>query len=166
MRFLTGALIAAAFGLATQAQAAVYDWSYSDPDGNSGSGMLDTTGLSSPFTMVSITGSFDGLTITGPTPPGTCCETPPNDNLIYVPAPYLDLPGIGFYTTDGTAWNLYYTGAPSYNELNSGTFAPGTSGSFTLTGVPEPSTWAMMLVGFAGIGFAGYRARRRATAIA
>jgi PEP-CTERM motif len=23
--------------------------------------------------------------------------------------------------------------------------------------VPEPSTWAMMLVGFAGLGFAGYR---------
>jgi hypothetical protein len=26
--------------------------------------------------------------------------------------------------------------------------------------VPEPSTWAMMLLGFAGLGFAGYRARR------
>jgi hypothetical protein len=36
--------------------------------------------------------------------------------------------------------------------------------SFTLdiiaaTVVPEPSTWAMMLVGFAGLGFAGWRAR-------
>jgi hypothetical protein len=32
--------------------------------------------------------------------------------------------------------------------------------------VPEPSTWAMMLIGFAGLGFAGYRqARRRALAI-
>ena len=28
--------------------------------------------------------------------------------------------------------------------------------------VPEPSTWAMMLVGFAGLGFAGYRSARRA----
>jgi hypothetical protein len=28
--------------------------------------------------------------------------------------------------------------------------------------VPEPSTWAMMLVGFAGLGFAGYRRARRA----
>jgi unsaturated chondroitin disaccharide hydrolase len=28
--------------------------------------------------------------------------------------------------------------------------------------VPEPSTWAMMLLGFAGMAFAGYRARRRA----
>jgi len=35
--------------------------------------------------------------------------------------------------------------------------------SFVLTG-PEPSTWAMMLVGFAGLGFAGYRASRRAVA--
>ena len=30
-------------------------------------------------------------------------------------------------------------------------FSPGVGG------VPEPSTWAMMLLGFAGIGFAGYR---------
>jgi PEP-CTERM motif len=27
--------------------------------------------------------------------------------------------------------------------------------------VPEPSTWAMTLVGFAGLGFAGYRSTRR-----
>jgi hypothetical protein len=31
-------------------------------------------------------------------------------------------------------------------------------------GVPEPSTWAMMLVGFAGLGFAGYRASRKSGA--
>ena len=30
------------------------------------------------------------------------------------------------------------------------------------TPVPEPTTWAMMLIGFAGLGFAGYRASRRA----
>ncbi|MBN9452109.1 MAG: PEPxxWA-CTERM sorting domain-containing protein [Bosea sp.] len=27
------------------------------------------------------------------------------------------------------------------------------------TGVPEPATWAMMLLGFAGLGYAGYRRR-------
>ena len=31
--------------------------------------------------------------------------------------------------------------------------------------VPEPSTWAMMLLGFAGLGYAGFRTRRRATSI-
>ena len=39
------------------------------------------------------------------------------------------------------------------------------SGDFVLGGaVPEPSTWAMMLVGFAGLGFAGYRSTRRGAA--
>jgi hypothetical protein len=34
--------------------------------------------------------------------------------------------------------------------------------AFSITGspVPEPSTWAMMLIGFAGLGFAGYRTTR------
>jgi hypothetical protein len=34
-----------------------------------------------------------------------------------------------------------------------------------LVGAPEPSTWAMMLLGFAGLGFAGYRASRKSVAI-
>ena len=37
-------------------------------------------------------------------------------------------------------------------------FSPGFGPS---AAVPEPSTWAMMLVGFAALGFAGYRASRR-----
>jgi PEP-CTERM motif len=32
--------------------------------------------------------------------------------------------------------------------------APGT---WAVTTVPEPSTWAMLLLGFAGIGFLAYR---------
>ena len=32
--------------------------------------------------------------------------------------------------------------------------------------VPEASTWAMMVLGFAGLGYAGYRARRSAAALA
>jgi PEP-CTERM motif len=40
----------------------------------------------------------------------------------------------------------------------------GTDGKFTLavnSAIPEPSTWAMMLLGFAGLGFAGYRQRQK-----
>jgi PEP-CTERM motif len=38
-------------------------------------------------------------------------------------------------------------------------------GDFVVGGVvPEPSTWAMMLFGFAGLGYAGHRARRSAIA--
>jgi PEP-CTERM motif len=36
----------------------------------------------------------------------------------------------------------------------------------TLTAVPEPSTWAMMLLGFGGLGYAAYRRRRTPVAIA
>jgi subtilase-type serine protease len=38
--------------------------------------------------------------------------------------------------------------------------------SVTTTPVPEPSTWAMMLAGFAGIGFLSYRASRKTAAAA
>ena len=33
----------------------------------------------------------------------------------------------------------------------------------TISAVPEPSTWAMMILGFAGLGFLGYRRRNRVT---
>jgi hypothetical protein len=32
--------------------------------------------------------------------------------------------------------------------------------------VPEPATWAMMLLGFAGLGFAAYRKVRPTAAVA
>jgi hypothetical protein len=38
------------------------------------------------------------------------------------------------------------------------------SGTVTVGSVPETSTWAMMVIGFAGLGYAGYRASRRAAA--
>jgi hypothetical protein len=37
---------------------------------------------------------------------------------------------------------------------------------FEVSGVPELSTWAMMLVGFSGLGFAGYRKTRKAALFA
>jgi hypothetical protein len=42
-------------------------------------------------------------------------------------------------------------------DVRSGSVVPGT---------PEPSTWAMMLVGFAGIGFLARRASRQKLAAA
>jgi hypothetical protein len=35
-----------------------------------------------------------------------------------------------------------------------------------VTTVPEPSTWTMMLLGFAGLGFVGYRGTRRGAPVA
>ncbi len=61
-----------------------------------------------------------------------------------------------------------------YFQIQTYTYATGAaqyaSGSIniatlTVSVVPEPSTWAMMLIGFAGLGFAGYRTSRRTPAI-
>jgi hypothetical protein len=38
--------------------------------------------------------------------------------------------------------------------------------SITTSSVPEPSTWAMLLLGFAGLGFARYSRRSSAVAAA
>jgi hypothetical protein len=40
--------------------------------------------------------------------------------------------------------------------------ADTVSSNFVTSGVPESSTWAMMLLGFAGLGFIGYRRRKSA----
>jgi hypothetical protein len=42
--------------------------------------------------------------------------------------------------------------------------APSYTESVTES-VPEPSTWAMMLLGFGGLGFAGWRAKRKSAAL-
>jgi PEP-CTERM motif len=43
---------------------------------------------------------------------------------------------------------------------------PDENIAFVASGpVPEPATWAMMLLGFAGLGFLGYRAHRKIAAL-
>ena len=62
--------------------------------------------------------------------------------------------------------NVFYApnaiaGAPQYQLYMSNSGANGVD--FVLTGevsaVPEPSTWAMMILGFAGLGIMAYRRR-------
>lgn len=55
-----------------------------------------------------------------------------------------------------------------YNALNHGTPYAGfpTAGNWTanfpvVAAVPEPSTWAMMMLGFAGVGFMAYRRKSK-----
>ena len=71
--------------------------------------------------------------------------------------------------TDLQSWTRDDPGiAPDWlrvgTDIVGGTPAPTFNAAFSLDGsvVPEPSTWAMMLLGFAGLGFAGYRRARRA----
>jgi PEP-CTERM motif len=50
------------------------------------------------------------------------------------------------------------------SDLGIALFVVNPGGS--ITAVPEPSTWAMMLVGFAGLSYAGWRGTRRTAAAA
>jgi hypothetical protein len=75
----------------------------------------------------------------------------------------------------GGTWQIYL--APGGNPDFNTTFVSGyfNIGDAALTGktsytpqvaaVPEPSTWAMMILGFAGVGFMAYR-RRKVAALA
>src|ERR1700737_3929024 len=58
----------------------------------------------------------------------------------------------GHYTGPGCS---FICGAPFDN--------PGFEGlaAASVSGVPEPSTWAMMILGFAGLGFMGYRRKSK-----
>jgi hypothetical protein len=74
-----------------------------------------------------------------------------------------------------SGWNgltAVETGSTNYNFFDTPTFAGG-SGFGVGVGVqisalatPEPSTWVMMGLGFASLGFAGWRAQRKTTALA
>jgi len=58
--------------------------------------------------------------------------------------------------------NLFYwdQNASDNTQFVTATVTTGVSG------VPEPSTWAMMILGFAGIGFMAYRRSRKSSAMA
>ena len=58
---------------------------------------------------------------------------------------------------DSARWT--YDSAVSAPHFKSFTLAtPSASDAPFFAAVPEPSTWAMMAIGFVGLGFAGYRA--------
>jgi hypothetical protein len=88
------------------------------------------------------------------------------------------LQGLGPFTLNGVAVSDLHFGLASgtsgtYNALTGAWTNPDPSnqfGSFTsqlnvyadfTAAVPEPSTWAMMIIGFAGVGFLAYRRRNQ-----
>ena len=69
--------------------------------------------------------------------------------------------GGGFECNAGSFFDIF-----TLSTLDPGTLVPGGMSSedlvlgVTVTPVPEPSTWVLMLAGFAGLSYAGYKASR------
>jgi uncharacterized protein (TIGR03118 family) len=77
---------------------------------------------------------------------------------------------VGAGNTPGGLWALMFGSGGSNGDPNTLYFADGIDGethglfgALTVS-VPEPSTWAMMLAGFVGLGFFRYHASRRSAA--
>jgi PEP-CTERM motif len=67
-----------------------------------------------------------------------------------------------FGSSDRAHFSFGDTGIISASVIGDGDFAIDTI-SFTAA-VPEPSTWAMLILGFCGLGFMAYRRKRNASA--
>jgi hypothetical protein len=88
---------------------------------------------------------------------------------------FLDIYGVMFGIGEGRFVDLFDNGVGAFSGVNYGGFGVVVATSETqldrvAAGVtataPEPSTWAMMILGFVGLGFVGYRKARKTGAIA
>jgi hypothetical protein len=63
--------------------------------------------------------------------------------------------------SDGPSWECVGFGCPGSGPIRHVLADVNVVGS--MSAVPEPSTWAMMILGFASIGFMAYRRRTTAS---
>jgi PEP-CTERM motif len=100
-----------------------------------------------------------GTTIDADSGSGNLVTIVGGGNLLGVPLDYVSGSALSDTSTYDNQTFSTLGVAPGRYEW---TWGSGVNQNFTLViGTPEPSTWAMMLVGFAGLGFAGYRKSRR-----
>jgi hypothetical protein len=168
MRLNSIMVAACVAALAGTAHAGTYDFSYSSVSGpmESGSGVFTTGSVetSGYFDVLSITGTAetsDGATsaITG------LSSYASSDNRYYPVAPAVDFSGLSFALASGVAVNLYsddgaYLATDTIFDPTGDSPVSGDAViDLTITAVPEPGAWMLMLAGFAGLGLALRRRR-------
>jgi hypothetical protein len=159
-------LVASALVLGTMlsyaAKADTYSFSYTDlAHVIFGNGTFTTASTSSPFAITGIGGTETYLGVTETI--GGLSSYAGADNTFYTPPPFVDFSGVSFFTATnsfGIGWTGSNYGIVDFNSNPGGTCC-GTEITFGIAAVPEPSTWAMMILGFAGVGFMAYRRRNQ-----
>lgn len=175
------AAVAALMASTAPASAAVFNWTYAAPAGTglvavTASGTITTTNTTTTvsgrqaYTVTGITGTRNGVAITGlasafPTTFGGA------DNFLFTTGlPFTDL-GVSFSLASGSYANFFLdagtTGEFFATNLAGTAGRTNAQGVFTYSAVggavPEPSSWALLVLGF---GVAGYAMRRRTAKVA
>ena len=184
-RAVKRALVATVGLVPVGADAATYDFDFSTTDS-----VFSVTGTITTADTLDAVGGYDVLSISGTIsgPGGGTIALMPNpsqpfadptvtftyDNVYFTGAgPRVDEDGI-LFSAGGYNYNLFSLGPTTYylsSDNPAGVYIPGEPVTFgdpvriaAATSAPEPSTWTLMLLGFAGLGIAARRrARRRET---
>lgn len=159
---------------ATPASAAVYNFTFSgtgafhgESDIGSGTFTVSDTATQvngqTAFQIVGITGTVNNSAITAPISP-----TSNYGNYFTTGPAFLDGSGVKFTTADRTNYDFFFQDPPgsqyrlNFTGPNGGDSAfPLAVTSSVVAAVPEASTWAMMILGFCGLGFMAYRKQNR-----
>jgi hypothetical protein len=141
------------------------------PVGPSGSFTITGTQNANGSVLVTgITGTFDGSTITGLT---TNNLAGPDQMISPGSTQAVDGSGLGFSLADGADLQMFAPGgsveantlaAEGVVEL-SGTLRNSFADLTLTAAVPESSTWAMLILGFMGVGFMAYRRKQNGPAL-
>ena len=124
------------------------------------SDMAMTIGGQTAFAVTSITGMVNGSAIVAPD--GNY------GNYFTTGGTFLDGSGLRFFTQADTDVRLFFQDSVGRYRVN--TFSPGSSSFVTANtapvaaAVPEPATWAMLVLGFGSIGLSLRTARRTSMA--
>jgi PEP-CTERM motif len=102
------------------------------------------------------TGELTGLTLF------PCLGCGKTDNILYLDGPlFVDNQGIGITTDSVLSFKLFSDKTDPLRVAVFGVALFDDPGTLTISAaVPEPSTWAMLILGFIGIGVMAYRRQR------
>jgi hypothetical protein len=184
------AVLGMTFASAAGASTVTDIWTFSDGGSNTGIGSFSyesTTGLVSSFT-----GNYDGNALTFWDASTAPVQINGSGQLVYHGVPntggadfiFDDLypftvPGLLVSTGSGAGQRFYAISLDSPAASSVDFFSINPDGSYVVDdgtfavhpvnltdAVPEPSTWAMMILGFAGIGVMAYRRKSKPALIA
>lgn len=116
------------------------------------------------FNILSVSGNVNGDVVTSIAPVNPAGFA--TDNTYFAADPIFNSNGVGFISAT-TTYNLWGNSPGSYTLYGTtnggGSYSPTSDGTLSVTAVPEPAAWGLMVLGF---GLTGFASRRRSAAVA